>query len=143
MNCDVCGAPARGEVAATAEGIPAHYCRQCADHCELTAYLRRRRLTDWACEAYGAEGLAIGARCFGAGEGHERVCPTRDTCHAVMTGERQRVFRRLNELAAAGDVVMGDLAEFVGSPETLLVADLANGHERQDDDDGGGGDRES
>lgn len=37
-----CGKPARGEVGRLGD-VPAHFCRQCADHCELTAYLRSKR----------------------------------------------------------------------------------------------------
>lgn len=37
--CTACDRPARGDVLGTVD-YPAHYCRQCADHCALTAYYR-------------------------------------------------------------------------------------------------------
>ena len=40
-TCFECGKPARGAVPETAD-CPAHVCRQCADHCALTAYYRVR-----------------------------------------------------------------------------------------------------
>lgn len=74
----------------------------------------------WHCEAYGPEGAEIGARCFVAGELHERVCADRDVCHRTMVAQRQRVFRRMNELAASGSPWAADLAQEFASPERIL-----------------------
>ena len=71
------------------------------------------------CEAYGPEGLEIGALCFLA-EPNERVCSTREECHTAMTAERQRVFRRIGELAAAGDPMGEYLAGEFSSPDQIL-----------------------
>lgn len=38
-TCTECEAPARGPVPDDEDGVPAHYCRQCADHCQMRAYL--------------------------------------------------------------------------------------------------------
>jgi len=38
-TCTECSEPNRGDVP-TIGLVPAHYCRQCADHCQLAAYLR-------------------------------------------------------------------------------------------------------
>lgn len=37
-TCTECEAPARGDVP-DLDGVPAHHCRQCADHCLMRAYL--------------------------------------------------------------------------------------------------------
>src|SRR3954451_2044649 len=64
---------------------------------------------DWPCSAYGPEGLAAGARCFRSAEPGEWVCSSRAVCEDFMAAERQRVFRRINELAATGDPDFADL----------------------------------
>jgi hypothetical protein len=81
---------------------------------------------DWPCEAYGPDGLAVGARCFVAGELGRRVCGSAADCAEVMGAERRRVFRRLQELAAAGDPVAVELAEAFGTPDGLLGGDDAD-----------------
>lgn len=78
--------------------------------------------TDWPCAAYGADGLAHGARCFRAEPG-ERVCASRAECEAVLDAERKRVFRRINELAAAGDPDFENFDAAFASPGDLLNAD--------------------
>jgi hypothetical protein len=78
--------------------------------------------TDWPCVAYGPEGLAAGARCFRSAEPGERVCSSRAECEDVMTAERQRVFRRINELAATGDPDFEALDAAFPSPADLLNA---------------------
>lgn len=75
---------------------------------------------DWACEAYGPEIADIGAVCFRSGELGKRVCADLAECRAAMAAERRRVFRRINELAAAGNADMAHLAEEFTSPEQLL-----------------------
>lgn len=77
----------------------------------------------WDCEAYGAEGTKIGALCFVSGELGDRVCRTAGECSDQMGSERQRVFRRINELAAAGDPVGAHLAEAFTSPDEILGGD--------------------
>ncbi len=72
------------------------------------------------CEAYGPEGVSFGAVCFIAGELGARVCASLAECHQVMTAERQRVFRRIQERAAEGDPDMTYLATVFTSPEQLL-----------------------
>ena len=75
---------------------------------------------DWACDAYGAEGGEVGAMCFGSPTTGERVCESLAECMAFMATERQRVFRRVSERAAAGDPVAEMLeAEFAGPDEIL------------------------
>lgn len=74
---------------------------------------------DWACEAYGAEGAGVGALCFAAAPGR-RVCDSQQVCARVMGAERQRVFDRIQELAARGDPDAQYLAGEFPSPEGLL-----------------------
>jgi hypothetical protein len=81
---------------------------------------------DWWCEAYGPPPEEAGGmrwpRCWlSAREG--RVCSSREACAEVMTGERQRVFRRIQETAAAGDEAGRFLAETFTNPDQLLNAD--------------------
>lgn len=74
----------------------------------------------WPCEAYGPEAMKYGAYCFVAAQLHERVCTTKEECHRLVVSERQRVYRRIQELAADGDPVMTELAEQFPDPNTLL-----------------------
>ncbi len=74
---------------------------------------------DWLCEAYGPEGREHGVLCFIAEPG-ERACASQAECHEVMTAERQRVFRRIQEGAAAGSPDMAYLAGEFTSPGQLL-----------------------
>lgn len=77
---------------------------------------------DWDCEAYGPDAAAAGALCFVSGELGKRVCAGLDECRRMMAVERQRVFRRINELAASDDET-GDWAYLAGEfarPEQLL-----------------------
>ncbi len=74
---------------------------------------------EWDCEAYGPGGREVGALCFFGGAG-QRHCATAAECHLLMTGERQRVYDRIRDLAAAGDPVGVDLAETFTSPDELL-----------------------
>ena len=75
--------------------------------------------TTWYCEAYGPELVVVGALCFIAEPG-KRLCADADECHRVMTAQRQRVWQRVNELAAEGDAVGVDLAEAFPRPEQIL-----------------------
>jgi hypothetical protein len=77
----------------------------------------------WPCAAYGPEGHDAGAWCFLSAESRTRVCGSQGECQQQMAGERQRVFRRINELAAAGGEDFGYLAEEFASPQQLLNAD--------------------
>lgn len=74
----------------------------------------------WDCEAYGPEAAEVGALCFVSGKTGERVCANLDECHEVMAAERQRVFRRINELAAGGDEAGIYLSGEFAGPEQLL-----------------------
>lgn len=77
-------------------------------------------MTDqWACPAYGADGAAVGAICFFA-DLHERSCTSEAVCHGRLAVERRRVFRRITEMAAAGDPVGEYLAAEFTSPDHLL-----------------------
>ena len=55
--------------------------------------------SSWDCDAYGPDLREVGALCFLSGGLHVRVCESPDECREAMTAERQRVFRRINELA--------------------------------------------
>jgi hypothetical protein len=77
----------------------------------------------WACEAYGDDGLAVGALCFLTAESGARVCTSRAACSEAMAGERRRVFRAINERAATGDEVAAMLAEEFPGPDSLLNAE--------------------
>ncbi|WP_431935847.1 hypothetical protein [Micromonospora sp. RP3T] len=74
----------------------------------------------WDCEAYGPEGTRIGALCFLAGELGERVCRSPGECAEQAGSERRRVFRRINELAAAGRADFVYLVEEFARPDQLL-----------------------
>ncbi len=76
----------------------------------------------WYCQAYGPEPAASGALCFRAEPGQRR-CADAAECARTMTAERQRVFRRINELAAQGDPDMAYLADEFASPAQILDAD--------------------
>ncbi len=89
----------------------------------------------WVCVAYGDDPavVAAGALCFFAEPGG-RTCPSEAVCHAAMAEERRRVFRAINEKAAAEDEPGGPFAYLesqFASPEQLLNAD------QPDDDEGG------
>lgn len=73
----------------------------------------------WPCEAYGPDGLRVGAWCFFADEG-QRECATSTTCQHRMAAERRQAFQRISARVAAGDAVAADLAAEFPSPETLL-----------------------
>ena len=80
---------------------------------------------EWHCEAYGPDMPAeIGARCFVAPQ-HTRACATRDECGRTVAAQRQRMFHRMNELAAAGDQVGTYLADQVTSPDQIFNGDGA------------------
>lgn len=74
----------------------------------------------WDCEAYGPEGTEIGALCFFSPEKGKRECASVQICHLRMTVERQRVYGRIQEMAAEGDPVGEYLAGEITSPEQLL-----------------------
>lgn len=73
----------------------------------------------WDCTAYGPDGSDFGALCFFAEQG-ERACRSRTMCSMSMAAERRRVFQRIGELAAAGDLTGIGLAEAFTEPEQLL-----------------------
>lgn len=74
----------------------------------------------WDCDAYGPGARERGALCFLSGALNARVCDSQATCHEAMGGERQRVFRRISELAAEGDPTGAYLADVFASPDQLL-----------------------
>jgi hypothetical protein len=78
---------------------------------------------DWDCEAYGPDLPAdLGNLCF-----YDLVerCTDEAQCHLRMVGTRQQMFRRINELAAAGDPDFEYLAEEFSRPSQLLNPDDA------------------
>lgn len=80
----------------------------------------------WHCEAYGPEGVEVGAVCFRSGNLHKRVCATAGECHTYMAMERERVFQRIRAGAASGDETMQFLAEQFTSPDQLLGGPLSD-----------------
>lgn len=89
---------------------------------------------DWVCEAYGgdaagdeADGASgTGACFFEAGD----RCGSLDSCRDRMGWERRRIFRIIQEQAAAGDPVFERLAQVLASP-----ADILNGEQGPSDAD--------
>jgi hypothetical protein len=77
-------------------------------------------VTGFNCTAYGPEGRDLGALCFFSGELGSRACADLAECRERMAAERQRVFARIQELAADGDEVGIYLAGEFTSPEDLL-----------------------
>jgi hypothetical protein len=71
------------------------------------------------CEAYGPDVAPLGVLCFFAGTG-ARACSSAAVCHQALTAERERVFARIGELAAAGDPVSAFLAGEFTDPRQLL-----------------------
>lgn len=77
--------------------------------------------TEWHCEAYGAEGAAMGLRCFFASV--RGPCALPAECAHSMAAERERAYNKIQELAAAGDETAIYLASQFTSPDQLLNAD--------------------
>lgn len=77
-------------------------------------------MTAFDCTAYGPDGAIFGALCFFSGELGSRACADAAECRQRMAAERQRVFARIQELAADGDEVGIYLAGEFTSPEDLL-----------------------
>ena len=77
-------------------------------------------MSGWDCEAYGPEPAALGALCFVSGELGKRTCADLAECRRVLAAERQRVFRRISEMAAGGDETGAYLESEFTSPEQLL-----------------------
>jgi hypothetical protein len=78
----------------------------------------------WYCEAYGPEGIKVGAVCFFQ---LSRVCSSEGECRDRMAAERQRAYRIIQERAAAGDPEMAHLAEVFAKPADLLNAEDVRG----------------
>lgn len=79
---------------------------------------------DWPCEAYGAGGLEVGARCFVADLG-DRLCLSRAECGEIVAESRARLFARINELAAQGDPTGIFLAREFPTPQEIFKGDSA------------------
>lgn len=79
--------------------------------------------------AYGHEGRAVGALCFFAESG-QRDCASLHECRRRMTAERQRVFRRINEMAAHGDKLGEHLASEFSHPAQVLDGETESEPER-------------
>jgi len=76
-------------------------------------------VADWDCAAYGPDGRKFGALCFLAGQG-ERACASQAACSDAMAAERQRVWQRIQEMAAAGDPAGAELADAFTDPQQIL-----------------------
>ena len=77
----------------------------------------------WPCEAYGPELIARGALCFVA-EAGQRHCSAPQQCAETVDAERKRIFRRVQELSAAGGPhgeAYAYLESVFASPEDLLA----------------------
>jgi hypothetical protein len=74
---------------------------------------------DWDCEAYGPRARADRVFCFFADVG-DRGCLTPDVCTARLDEERRRLFRTVQEAAAAGDPDMAALAARFTNPGQML-----------------------
>lgn len=85
--------------------------------CDAEAVTDRKRRA-WQCSAYGPE---VPATCFF--ELTDHVCESHDECLTRMKTERQRVYRRINELSTSGDPAWTDLEATFRSPDDLLNAD--------------------
>jgi hypothetical protein len=75
---------------------------------------------NWPCEAYGPDGLLLGVLCFIAAGFGARWCGSPSECSRVMAEERERVYARISELAAAGYPDFVFLAGEFAGPEDLL-----------------------
>jgi hypothetical protein len=81
----------------------------------------------WDCEAYGPDLPKDLASCF-----FEKVrhCDSLAECSARLESERQRMFQRINELAAAGDPDFAFLEGEFTNPEQLLGGDASEEPDR-------------
>jgi len=78
-------------------------------------------MTDpWYCEAYGPRAPKAEKLCFVSGDSGARACASPQMCRETMAAERQRVWQRINELAAGGDPVGAYLAEEFTDPGQIL-----------------------
>jgi hypothetical protein len=77
---------------------------------------------DWPCEAYGPDGLEIGAYCF-VSDLRQRSCASAAECQRAMTFCRQQVHQRINELAASGDTTAAYLADQFPTPDAIFGGD--------------------
>lgn len=77
---------------------------------------------DFDCTAYEPAAREAGALCFIAELG-KRACPSLEDCRKVMAAERQRVFSRIQEMAAAGDEAGVYLAGEFSEPGQILGGD--------------------
>jgi hypothetical protein len=76
------------------------------------------------CDAYGPGAPSAGTLCFISGASGKRVCESDSECLEVMAAERQRVFDRIRETAAAeGDPITEFLAGEFTVPSQLLGGD--------------------
>lgn len=73
----------------------------------------------WPCEAYGSDGLHVGALCLFSKD-HERKCQSPHICYIQVTEARWRLWDRLHVLARLGDELAVQLLQGVDAPEQLL-----------------------
>jgi hypothetical protein len=79
----------------------------------------------WACEAYGTDGLAVGALCFYAAQ-HKRNCISYIVCATRLAAEREQLYARMVELAANGMSDYAEMLKDISGPEELLRADSSS-----------------
>lgn len=75
----------------------------------------------WPCDAYGEEGIEVGAMCFVTGA-YDRTCMTQLECRVTMQQCRRLLFQRILDLAAEGDETAIYLRDYFHSPDELLNA---------------------
>lgn len=85
----------------------------------------------WACEAYGEDGLRLGALCFFSSYEYHRGCKSLSQCKLNMYNERRRVWKLIQAKASEGDEMAGFLAAAFPTPEGLLNASAARLVERE------------
>lgn len=76
--------------------------------------------TGFPCEAYSAEGDAVGARCFFSPAEGTRECDSAAQCHLVMTGARIELWNALCRRAGKGDETARYVLTAAGGYQQLL-----------------------
>ncbi|MGW4241235.1 hypothetical protein [Nocardia sp. NPDC004722] len=71
---------------------------------------------DWYCQGLGEPPAASGGWCFVAAP-YTRTCADLTECRAAMAGARSASYRRVSELAAAGDPDWAAVARQLARPD--------------------------
>lgn len=77
-------------------------------------------MTDWICSAYGEDGARVGALCFFSPTPGTRECLSELQCRLSLHTERRRVWKKINELADAGDPNGVFMRDAFNGPDELL-----------------------